>query len=204
MKKLLEKKQWAMLSLVAALGVAVYLNYYFTKEPALQSGTQPTSTSSTTAGEGETSDTEPSAAHLGEASYVNSTVSGAAKQTGSTTSAGTDYFKAARASRTAAREEAARTLAEIVNNAQATAEAREEAGKKAAAIAENVLAESNIENLILAKGFADCVAFIDEEHCSVVVAGNDLQQTESLQILEIVLSQCHIGAQNVKITAVKA
>ena len=59
MKKLLQKKQWMMLSLVAALGVAVYLNYYFTKDPLLQS--DPAGAGVTVSGE------EDSERHLGEA-----------------------------------------------------------------------------------------------------------------------------------------
>lgn len=195
MKKFLEKKQWMMLALVAALGVAVYLNYYFTKEPALSAG-------GLQAASAEASDTLPDDAHLGEASYVSAGVSEVSK-TGTDTSQSTaaaTYFDKARASRTAARDESVRLLEELLGSAQATAEQKQTAQKQATAIAENVLQESNIENLILAKGFADCVVFIDGDHASVVVASTDLQQKESLQILQIVVSQSGVEAKNVQIS----
>lgn len=198
MKKLLEKKQWMMISLVAALGVAVYLNYYFTKEPTLTAGTS--------ANSGETVSSSEDA-HLGEASYVNAPVTDVSKTESDTSDesekpAAGEYFSNARASRTAAREESMRVLEEMVNNPQSSAEDKASATKKATAIADNILQESNIENLVLAKGFSDCVAFIDEDKCQVVVKRGDLQQQESMQILEIVLSQCSIPAANVQISSV--
>lgn len=93
-----------------------------------------------------------------------------------------------------------RLLEELLGSAQATAEQKQTAQKQATAIAENVLQESNIENLILAKGFADCVVFIDGDHASVVVASTDLQQKESLQILQIVVAQSGVEAKNVQIS----
>ena len=96
-----------------------------------------------------------------------------------------------------------RLLGETIGSVQATAEQQAEAAKKAEAIADNILQESNIENLILAKGFADCIAFIDGDSCSVVVQAEALQSQESLQILQIVTSQSDIVAGNVQISAVK-
>ena len=192
MKKLLEKKQWMMLTLVAAWGVAVYLNYYFTKEPSLSTGVTGTPGDTTSQ-----SDSVP----LGEASYVNAGVSGTGENGASAGESGAaDYFDNARASRTAAREEAVRLIGETLGSAQSTAEQKAAAEKQTAAIAESILQESNIENLIVAKGFADCVTFIDGEHCQVVVDAADLQPEESLQILEIVMAQSPVEAKNVQIT----
>ena len=39
MKQFLKKKQLMMVALVAALGMAVYLNYYLLEDPALSAGT---------------------------------------------------------------------------------------------------------------------------------------------------------------------
>lgn len=210
MKKLLQKKQWMMLSLVAALGVAVYLNYYFTKDPLLQS--DPAGAGVTVSGE------EGSERHLGEASFVEQgngessapadslpaqakpegdTGAKAAEQTGNG-----GYFDAARTSRTKAREEAVRTLEDTLCGATATAEQKTAAQKQAAAIAENILQESNIENLVTAKGFSDCVAFIENGSCNLVVASGELKPQQSLQILEIVMGQTGFPAKNVQITAV--
>ncbi len=210
MKKLLQKKQWMMLSLVAALGVAVYLNYYFTKDPLLQSDPAGAGVTASQPDDGERK--------LGETSYVGQETgeSGApadtlpaqgkpgeseSKPAGADTS-GSNYFDTARSTRTKAREEAVRTLEDTLGGATATAEQKAAAQKQATAVAENILKESNIENLITAKGFADCVAFIEEGSCTVVVASGELNPQQSLQIMEIVMGQTGLPAKNVQITAV--
>lgn len=192
MKKFFAKKQWMMVALVAALGVAVYLNYYFTNEPSLSTGTDTSSSSS-----------EDGA--LGDAYFVNGVVSDVPKEDASSDTAQTeDYFDQARASRIAAREESLRLVQETLGRADASAEEKKQAQQLASAVAQRVLQESNIENLILAKGFADSVVFIDGDACSVVVQAEQLQQQESLQILEIVLKHGSIAADKVQITAKKA
>lgn len=192
MRKLFAKKQLMMVALVAALGVAVYLNYYLSTEPSLEAGA---TTSDTSQEDGGT---------LGEATFVGATVStttttAGSGTTGTTTVAGADYFDTARHNRTAAREQALSILQEVLDNTGATAEEKAAAGKKAEAIATNVLQESNIESLVVAKGFADCVAYIDGDNCSVVVKSDALQQPESLQIMEIVVSQAGIVPEKVQI-----
>lgn len=192
MKKFFAKKQWMMVALVAALGVAVYLNYYFTNEPTLSAGVD---TSSPSSDDGA----------LGDAYFVNGVVGDVPKEDASTNETQTeDYFDQARASRIAAREESLRLVQETLGRADATAEEKKQAQELASAVAQRVLQESNIENLILAKGFADSVVFIDGDACSVVVKAQQLQQQESLQILEIVMAHGKIAADKVQITAKKA
>lgn len=187
MKKLFAKKQLMMVALVAALGVAVYLNYYFTNEPSLSAGAQDPSSSEDV---------------LGDAQFVSGTVSDVPKE--ETSDKTESYFDKARASRTAAREESLRIVRETLDRVDASAEEKKQADETAAAIAEHVLQESNIENLVLAKGFADCVVFIDGDTCSVVVEAEQLQEQESLQILELVTSRTDIASQKVQIMASKA
>jgi len=192
MKKLFAKKQLLMVTLVAALGVAVYLNYYLTNDPALSAGANTSE-----------SDTQPEGDSLGQATFVDAPVS--TKPSTGTTSADepTAYFDTARKNRTTAREEALSILQEVLDNAKSTAEDKAAATKQAAAIAQNVLQESNIENLIVAKGFGDSVVFIDGDRCSVVVQAEELQQQESLQILEIVVSQAGVAPEKVQIVTAK-
>ena len=63
--------------------------------------------------------------------------------------------------------------------------------------------ESKIESLVKAKGFADCVAYIEDDKCNIVVRSDNLKDTEALQITEIVIAQSDITADNVKIVTVK-
>lgn len=180
MKRFLKKKQWMMVALVGALGLAVYLNFYLVGD----------SSSALTAGESTSVKKDDS--NLGDATFVGA---GVQEDT---------YFSEARAVRTAAREEALSIIQEVLDSAGASAEDKAQATEKATAIAENVLQESNIENLLLAKGFADSVVYIDGQRCSVVVQAENLQQQESLQILQIVMSQSDVAADQVQIMTADA
>ena len=192
MKHTLGKKRWVTLALVGALGLAVYLNYYLTTDPALSAGTDVSSPA------------EDEEEHLGDATFVGTGVSDPAEENTVPEEDTRSYFDKARDNRTAAREEALGILQEVLDNAQASAEDKKTATGQATAIAENVLQESKIENLILAKGFADSVVHIDGDSCSVVVQSADLQQQESLQIMEIVVSQSDVAADKVQILAAAA
>ena len=182
MKTFLKKKQWMLVALVAALGLAVYLNFYLVDSPSLSTGA------------GSSDGREDSS--LGDATFVGAGVSDPDAQP--------TYFDTARQNRTAAREEALSIIQEVLDSAGASAQDKAQATERATAIAENVLQESNIENLLQAKGFADSVVYIDGERCSVVVLTEELDQQESLQILQIVVSQSAVTADQVQIVAAGA
>ena len=61
--------------------------------------------------------------------------------------------------------------------------------------------EGQIENLVIAKGYADCVAFMGENSISVVVsAAEDGLQTEDVaKITDIVLSETKYTADQLTI-----
>ncbi len=187
MKKLFAKKQLMMIALVVALGASVYMNYYFTNEPALS----PEVDSEPTVSDGA----------LGDAYFVNGTLSDVPK--GEASAPQTDYFAQARDSRSTARNEALRLVQETLGRAEASTEEKKLASERAAAIAERVLQESNIENLVVAKGFADCVVFIDGDKASVVVKADALQAPESLQIMELVTGHAGIKTENIQIMVPK-
>lgn len=189
MKKLFAKKQLMMVALIAALGVAVYLNYYLTNEQSLAAGTPG----------GSSAIQQEDVSQLGEATFVGATTGDASGTTTKPAQGDASYFDTARNNRTAAREEALSILQEVLDNAKSTDADKKAATQQAAAIAENVLQESNVENLIVAKGFGDSVVFIDGDKCSVVVKSEDLQRQESLQILEIVVSQTGVAPERVQI-----
>ena len=60
-------------------------------------------------------------------------------------------------------------------------------------------AEANIETLIEAKGFEECVAVIKDDSVSIVVKSDGLQAAQISQINEIVYEQSGISPVNVKI-----
>ena len=68
-----------------------------------------------------------------------------------------------------------------------------------AQIAHDIESESNIETLILSKGFARCVAVVNGDSASVIVKSAGLLPNEIAQISEIVYEQAGIVPANLKI-----
>ncbi len=113
------------------------------------------------------------------------------------------YFSASQIERQRARDEAIEVLQSVVDNAsEADAAAKEEAMSGISEIAANIALEANIESLIKAKGFENCVAVINGEKASIVVSSEGLKPNELSQILEIVYVQANILPENVTITEV--
>jgi len=193
MRRFFGKKQVLVATLAVALGLAVYLNYYLAQNELNRE----------TATGGKNNTTVTTGGHLGDSQYVSGTTTSPAEQTGSTT-VQTPYFKQARESREAARTEALQTLQELVNDVKSSQAVIDDATEKILAAAEASERESAIESLVKAKGFADCVAYIEGEHCNVVVLSEGLTGAQTLQITEIITAQSSIKAENIKISSVNS
>lgn len=112
----------------------------------------------------------------------------------------TDYFASADLSRKQARDEALEVLQATVD-ASSSEDDVQGALAQIARIAEDIENESNIETLILAKGFDKCVTVINGDSASVVVSceGEGLLPTQVAQISTIVYEQAGILPDNVTI-----
>ena len=168
------KKRGAIYSVVALmLCVAVYLNWYYAK----------------TGGDyGNATDYQADGKVLGESILVDK-VDGEAQNQGSAKAG--EYFSQARLSRQQARDEAVSILTKTAESETATQEARTAASTGIQVMADNAVVESRIENLVIAKGYADCVAYISQDGISVAVAApeNGLTQDDVSLVADIVLSQ---------------
>ena len=102
------------------------------------------------------------------------------------------YFSATQVSRQRARDEALEVLQAVVDNIEASEEVRSEALAGIAAIAEEIQKESDIETLIMAKGFEQCVAVLNGESATIVVSADTLQPAQLAQINSIVYEQTGI------------
>lgn len=114
----------------------------------------------------------------------------------------TDYFAAVRLSRQEARDSAVSLLQE------AMAYGDETAGNTSAELEELVnvaLCEAQIESLVIAKGYADCVVYIADDAVSVAVATpeNGLQQPDVAVIADIVLTQSDYTIDQIHVVEVK-
>ena len=108
------------------------------------------------------------------------------------------YFASTQVSRDRAREEALAVLQSVVDSADADSAERAQALEDIATIANNIEAEANIEAMVMAKGFEQCIAIIHDGMCTVIVMTDGLLASHMSQINEIVYEQAGIKPVNVK------
>ena len=113
-----------------------------------------------------------------------------------------DYFAAVRLSRQEARDSAVSLLQEAM--AYDTASDSDSA-QELEEIIQVALSEAQIESLVIAKGYADCVAYMSDDGISVAVAApeNGLQQTDIALITDIILTQSDYGMDEIRIVEVQ-
>lgn len=109
------------------------------------------------------------------------------------------YFSSVQISRQRTRDEAIEVLQSVVDNQSSTETAKNEALAEINKLATVMEAEANIETLVIAKGFEECVAVISGENASVVVKSDGLIPSQISQINEIVYQQAGIMPVNITI-----
>lgn len=87
----------------------------------------------------------------------------------------------------------------IENNAALDSETRNNAAKQRTEIYENSVLESAIEELIIAKGYNDCVVVINKDNISIAVMADKLEGSDTVQIIDIVQSQSNYTTDKIKI-----
>ena len=116
-----------------------------------------------------------------------------------------DYFTSARLNRQKARDSAISTLREAAETESASQEAVDEALGAITAMAGYTVSEAEIEALITAKGFQDCIVFLSAD--SVIVAvpapAEGLGDSAVSRITDIVLQETDLHTDQVKIIGVK-
>ena len=110
-----------------------------------------------------------------------------------------DYFASAALDRQQSRDEALDVLNLVSSSADASEETRAEAQAKISKIATDIQNEANIETLVKAKGFEECVAVIADDSVSVIVKAEELLAKDAAQIMAIVYETCGIAPENVSI-----
>lgn len=113
-----------------------------------------------------------------------------------------DYFAAVRLSRQEARDNAVTLLQEAMAYSDDTQSAQSNAQLEE--IVQTALCEAQIESLIIAKGYTDCVAYISSEGISVAVASPEggLQQTDVAAIADVVLTQSEYKMDDIRVVEV--
>ncbi|MBR2342788.1 MAG: SpoIIIAH-like family protein [Clostridia bacterium] len=163
-------KSLAVFLAVVIIGAAVYVNYRLFYDPVDAMGFGDNNMSDNTGG-------------------TESTGGGVSE----------DYFTTTALNRQQSRDEAIDVLKLITDSDEASAEAKAEASAKISQIALDIQNEANIETLVRAKGFEECVAVISEGSVSVIVGAESLQAAEAAQILAIVYDTTGISPENISI-----
>ena len=171
----------------------IYLNWYYTKQadtPALEQ----TLNSEQVMGE----DT------LVFSSDGDSAPSEAAKQTAAEAEHSADSFATIRLSRQGARDAAIETLQETIAYAEGDDSATT-TSKELEDIVQTSLSEAQIESLIVAKGYEDCVAYMTDEGISIAVAAPEdgLKDSDVALISDVVTGQTDYDLTDIRIIEVK-
>lgn len=117
----------------------------------------------------------------------------------------TDYFAAVRLSRQQARDNALDLLQEAMSYTEALSGKEAESSVELEQIVQTALSEAQIESLIIAKGYTDCVAYMTPEGISVAVASPEggLQQEDVAVIADIVISQSDYSLTDIRVVEVQ-
>ena len=122
-----------------------------------------------------------------------------------TISTSTDYFAAVRLSRQQARDNAVNLLQEAMAYSGSEGSKDVESAMELEEIVQTALSEAQIESLIIAKGYADCVAYMSGEGISVAVSSPEggLQQAAVAVIADIVVTQSDYSLDDIRVVEVQ-
>lgn len=110
-----------------------------------------------------------------------------------------NYFDTASINRERSRDEALETLQVVVDSAETMPDVKDKALSEMMQIAADIETEANVEEMIKAKGFSDCIAIISGENINVIVKSPGLLTAEVAQITEIVMNETGKSPENIKI-----
>ncbi len=137
---------------------------------------------------------------LGESTLVSGEKTGENNANVQQTAKENDYFATARLSRKQARDNAISMLKDASTDENADQSVLNEASQTLQVLAGYTVAESQIENLVTAKGYTDCVAFMGAESISVVVEDEDgLDATDVARIMDIVVQETGYAPNQIKV-----
>ncbi len=185
------KRNAVVVAIVLFVCAAVYLNWSYQKEGDTEAG----KTLGQAALVGGTADPL-----LGEHSDPSPAPSGSQDVSPDPSAEQGGYFASARLNRQQARD-AALSLLQQAEGEEPDEAMQEETAAAIQTLADYTVSEAQIENLVTAKGYADCVAFIGDNSVSVVVSAIEggLTDADVARITEIVTGETGYSASQIKI-----
>lgn len=194
------------ITLAAALVVAVYLNWQYARSDS-ELETEALTVSASAVQSEETASgaivdglmTEAEATSSANKNYGEAQLVSVANDTGA------KFFEEARLKREKAHDEALDTIQKTLKSSSLSSEEKQAYTAQITASLEDLNAENEIETLVKAKGFADCLCFLQSGRAdlTVMTSGEALSAAQVAQIRDIVLSKTSVKAQNITVVEVK-
>lgn len=196
-------QRMTILTLMVALGAAVYLNWEYAKSTEIAVDAEPAEAqvevTDLAGDDAVVTDALPTDIEEGDKNYGEAQLVSVGEADGS------GFFDDARMTRKKTRDEALDTLQKTLKKSKLSDEEKKSMTEELSKTIENIATESEIESLVKAKGFVDCVAFLDSDkvNLTVMTASDGLTKEEVAQIRDIVLSKCKVSARDITVVEVK-
>ena len=100
-----------------------------------------------------------------------------------------DYFAASRADRNSSRSETVMYYEAIIKNEATSETAKQNAETELAAVVAGMKTEQQLETLIKALGFEDCLVTVGKENISVIVKSDEMTGEEVARVLDVVMTE---------------
>lgn len=191
---------WKRNAVVVAIALfvcaAVYLNWNYEQEAQAGKTLGQSAMVGSETGDplvkGETGDSQAQQENTGDAGTTSTSTSG-------------DYFATARLNRQQARDSALSLLQDAAAREDADETVKAQVNDTIQTMADYTVTEAQIENLVVAKGYADCVAFIGEDSLSLAVAVPEggLTEADTAKIVDVVNQTAGFTADQIKIIEVE-
>lgn len=184
MNMIIGKRQIVLAALVLGLGVAIYLNWEFSK-------------SENSPGFVKSVD---SIKNYGEAEFVKKDEE---KNIAAISAKSDEYFAQARLNRQKSRDESIEALKKMLDQSGSDQQKKDKLINDAAALAKTIESEGKIENIIKAKGFSEVMVYIQTDKVTVIVKTKGLKNSQVAQIKDVVITEMDVDPENISIVEVK-
>ncbi len=195
------KRELVLSALVVAMGTAVYLNWQFdsNKDKLAADNNDDLGVAHYVNAAIATSDNASSKASSSKANVSSESVPQDDYYSSVPTNA-EDYFAKVRLERKQIQDDLIELAKEVIESTDQNGKGRKEAVEHLNKMSDIIQQQTNVENLIIAKGFDDCVAFIQNDECSIVVTGQELKSDTLIAIKDIVIGQTGISFDKIRVT----
>lgn len=173
--RIIGRKQLLTFSLVFALGLAVFVNWYYTKPQ--ENVTEPEVTKE---------------ANLGDAQYVNSSNIDS-----------DNYYEAAEINRKKAHDSAKDYLTSIISDNAVDEDTKASAREKLTKISEQIKLENDIENIINAQTNSKCIVTYSDNSIEVLLPNGVLDEKSVIKIKDLIISKTKLTPDKITLIETK-